>query len=356
MSFRAVLLALVCVGSTACIMHGSDEDVGSDSANLTKPARASGKLGAWQPVTPMPTPRANHCSAAIGGYLVVVGGNFKTDTGFRSTDEVHVARMNPDGTLGAWKLAGRTPSPVAGCTTASHGDTLFLLDGFFDDPSAGARVWSATLSKTGELTAFAERGVLPAATRLFSAEAWVEGSTLFAMRSKLPNEGNSVTLLQTSLDGELAWSERDWLSGFRGRPQYAHSAGYLYTLGGYVSGEGNPVISDASGAARSDATFASSFDTSALPAPRAFGTAIAVDDWVFLVGGKDAIFTASGNEAAFASRIGEDGSLGKWSAQPSLPEGRTSHSLTLGGDFLYVTGGGYDSGGLAAVYAARVKF
>jgi hypothetical protein len=353
MKFRALLLALL--GSTSCASQGVPSS--EEASELTQATHASGVLGPWQTLTPMPTPRANHCTAAINGYLVVVGGNFKTPAGFRATDEVHVAKMNPDGTLGAWKLAGRTPSPVSGCTSTSRGATLYLLDGFFDDPTMGARVWSADLSETGDLAKFAERGVLPADARLFSAEAWVEGSTLFAMRSKLPGDGNSVTLLQTSLDGALAWSERDWLTGFRGRAQYAHSADYLYTFGGYVSMEGNPVISDANGISRSKGvSVESSFATSPLPAPRAFGTAIAVDGFIFLVGGKDAIFTSSGNTAAFASPIGRDGGLGPWTEQPALPEGRTSHSLTLGGDFLYVTGGGYDSGGLATVFAARVKY
>ena len=65
---------------------------------------------------------------------------------------------------------------------------------------------------------------------------------------------------------------------------------------------------------------------------------------------------ATGNAASYAAPIGNEGALGTWTVQAPLPEGRTSHSLTLGGDFLYVTGGGFDSGGLATVFAARVKY
>jgi hypothetical protein len=95
---------------------------------------------------------------------------------------------------------------------------------------------------------------------------------------------------------------------------------------------------------------------SALPKPTSFGQAVAVDDWLFTVGGKDEVLTGKGRSDVVAARIGADGTLGAWSALPTLPQGRTSLALTLAGDFLYVTGGGYDAGGLDTVFAARVRF
>jgi hypothetical protein len=57
----------------------------------------------------------------------------------------------------------------------------------------------------------------------------------------------------------------------------------------------------------------------------------------------------------YAAKIGEGGVVGDWSVVASLPQGRTSHAIAAHGDFLYVTGGGYDAGGLDSVWSARVR-
>lgn len=74
-----------------------------------------------------------------------------------------------------------------------------------------------------------------------------------------------------------------------------------------------------------------------------------------MIGGKSSLF-GSGVPAALSAHVGADGQLGAWSAATSLPEGRTDMAVTLAGDFLYLTGGGYMGPGVATVFAARVRF
>jgi hypothetical protein len=57
-----------------------------------------------------------------------------------------------------------------------------------------------------------------------------------------------------------------------------------------------------------------------------------------------------------ASKIGAGGALGGWARVGALPAARTSHSVAASGDFLSVTGGGFDAGGLDTVFIARVRF
>ena len=99
-----------------------------------------------------------------------------------------------------------------------------------------------------------------------------------------------------------------------------------------------------------------SFAVRALPKPTSFGQALAIDGFVFVVGGKDEVLTGKGRADGFSAKIGVDGTLEAWSTLPALPQGRTSLALTAYGDFVYVTGGGYDAGGLDTVFAARVRF
>ena len=82
-----------------------------------------------------------------------------------------------------------------------------------------------------------------------------------------------------------------------------------------------------------------------------------VDDHLFVLGGKAGVVTCNGQPDTLSANASPDGALGARTAvTPLLPEGRTSLAVTLAGDFLYATGGGFDAGGLPTVFAARVRF
>jgi hypothetical protein len=153
------------------------------------------------------------------------------------------------------------------------------------------------------------------------------------------------------------WTTGTWAKGFRGRPQYAiapeaNGATYLFAMGGY-NGDGTVLSDTVVGRIGASASVAGR----PLPKPTLGGQALAIDGYVFVIGGKDDIFAGAGRPDTFSTKILSDGSLDVWSTtQPSLPEGRTSHALALSGDFLYVTGGGFDGPGLDTVYSSRVRF
>ena len=333
---------------------------GGDAPGDAGPAnRANGTLWDWQTLTAMPLPRANHCSVTIGSWLVVIGGNYAGDGGFVSTDTVHVAPIQPDGTLGAWSQAGATPSPVFECTAVSGGTTLYVVDGIYDDPSKGAQVWSADLSAQGKLATWKSLGPLPGQERALYSNAWIQNGTLYAMDANLT--GDVMVMLRAPLgtSGLGAWSQDAWLPGFRGHPQYALTGSFVYVLGGYVSDDaGNlPVAIDVNGAPiKPGGAVGAAFATTALPTPVAFGTVAAVDDYLFLVGGKDAAFTGSGQTQTASAQVAAGGQLAPWAQQAPLPEGRTNHAMAVGGDYVFVTGGGSQGPGLDTVFSARVRF
>jgi hypothetical protein len=352
---HAVVGAIASVVAFGC--SSSSSLPSSAGAPVAPVSHATGALSGWLPLTDMTTPRANHCSVALGDWLVVIGGNYKPagKKDFVNNDDVLVAKIAADGTIGDWHVAGTTPSPVNSCTAAADGNDLYLVDGIFDDQTAGGKVRRATLDEHGALSAWTEVGSLPDGVRVLYSSATVEGGELRAFTAKLPDSGDSVSMLRAPLTQLDGWEQSDWLKGFRGHPQYAFARSFVYALGGYGGGD-NGVFADGA-AARLDASGApgQSFPVAKLPKPTAFGQAIAVDDWIFVVGGKDDIFQGKGRADVFAAHVADDGTLGDFTTVASLPQGRTSHAVALHGDFLYVTGGGYDAGGLATVFAARVR-
>ena len=295
---------------------------------------ANGTVGAWQTLSPMPQARANHCSVTAAGYLVVIGGNYADDAGgFSSTDAVHVAALHPDGSLGAWSQAGTTPSPVNSCTAAAQGNTIYLVDGIYDDPSYQGTMLSATLSGAGVLSPWTMLGPLPSGQDAFYSNAWIasdSASTLYAMDAYLPSDGGAgaIIALHVPLSPQLgSWSMDEMLPDFLGHPEYAFTGKYVYALGGYATDDaGNlPVQSAVSGAPiGSGGDVGSSVGEQALPSPVAFGQAVDVDDWLFVVGGKDAVF-GSGVSSVLSAQLGSGGSIRRVDVADGAP--RRPHRL-----------------------------
>ena len=305
----------------------------------------------------MPIARANHCAAFVQGWLVVVGGNRASAGGFVKTAEVDATRVRDDGSLEGWKVVGSAPAPVTECTAAASGDRVFVVDGIYDDVTKGQQVWSATVSVDGAVSPFTALGALPAGRRAISQAAWVRDATLYVTDAQLPDAGDTTGTLRTPLDGPLAWSTDDFVRHFLGRPQYAASHDFVWVLGGYGGTAAGGTVGDVEVAAiGAGGAVGPSSATTALPRPTTFGQAIAVDDWVFVVGGREAPLGGTARPDVVSASIARDGTLGAWTARAPLPEARSNFQLTRAGDFLIVTGGGNAGGGLDTVFAARVRF
>ncbi|MEO7097092.1 MAG: kelch repeat-containing protein [Polyangiales bacterium] len=332
----------------------------SDPAAIPAPtSAATGELAAWTMAAPqLPTARANHCSAVIDDWMIVIGGNRKEGTGFVKTDEIHGLQIHADGTFGTWLLLGRTPSPVSECSATSDGRTLYVIDGLYDRETDARQVWSAELDRAGTLGALTSLGRLPADTIAISSEATVRAGELLLMDTRLPNEGDSTVTLRTPLVAPLAWTTDDWHIGFRAQSQYAFTADTAFVLGGYKGDAGNPVSAETFAAAIGDAgAIGASHATAALPTPTAFGEAVAVDDWVFVVGGRSqALGGTNGSMTAVAAHVEADGSLGAWKTVAALPMLRTNHELAVVGDYLVLTGGAGTGPGDTTVLTARVRY
>jgi len=366
---RAVLLLAASITCTAMALAACSSS-SSPVAPKAPPANvANGSIGSWQTLAPLPVPRANHCSVVANGYLVVIGGNYKPKgaSAFKDIDEVDVAKINADGSLGPWTKAGTTPAPVNSCTAIASGKTIVLVDGIYTPPASGTSPYEgkpqiATLGDDGTLSAFAPTSALPTGVRVLYSTGNVSDGTLYTMFSRTTAEGDDVSIVTAPLDdaGALgAFTEQKWLPGFRGHPAYAFAQPFVYVLGGYdapADGGDNQVLATGVGGQVTQGTAGSPFMTAPLPQATSFGAAVAVDSYVFAVGGKSAIFSANGSPSVFAGQMDSAGAIASWSTVTDMPQGRTSLAAVVSGDFMYVTGGGFDAGGLDTVFSAQVRF
>ncbi|MDQ3339397.1 MAG: hypothetical protein M4D80_29890 [Myxococcota bacterium] len=320
---------------------------------------ATGEVEPWQTAAPLPVARANHCSTGLDATVFVVGGNRKVGDTFAKTDEIHAGTIAPDGTI-TWALVGKTPSPVTECTATAvaiaDGIRLYILDGLYDRESDARQVF-VTDFVNGQLGPLSPFATLPQIAT--SSEATITSSAaLLLMDSVLPADGDKTVTLRTSIAGAPAWSTDDWSIGFRAQAQFAFTDRFAYTLGGYKGDTGNPVTADVFVATIDAKTGAigPARPTTPLPAPLSFGEAIAVDDYLFVAGGRGQVFGAAGVTSVYAAQIQDDGSLADWRTVAALPMGRTNHELALAGDFLVITGGAVSGPGDRNVFTARVRY
>lgn len=313
---------------------------------------ATGELEPWQNAAPLPVARANHCIAVVGDTVLVIGGNRKVGADFIKTDETHAGRVATDGTV-TWTLAGRTPSPVSECTATADGRRVFLIDGIYDRVTDARQVFTAELADDNTLSPFVPLATMPQIA--LSSEAVVRRGTLLLMDTVLPAEGDQTVTHRLPL-ASPTWTMHDWSIGFRAHAQYVFADRFAYTLGGYSGATGNPVMTDVFVAPLgADGAIGAARPTTPLPTPVAFGEAVAVDDFVFVVGGRAQVFGAAATAHVYAAPILDDGALGAWTAT-ALPMARTNHELALVGDFLVSTGGAVMGPGDSTVLVARVRF
>ncbi len=325
------------------------------------PDRATGEVGSWITGPSLPVPRANHCSAVIDNWVLVIGGNHMETSGFVSTDEIDAAQLAPDGTLGAWQVAGHTASPVSECNATADANHLYIIDGLYDDMSDNGGIFTADLDTTaGTLGALTKLGALPDGVVAISTAANIADHTLMVMDTTLPTDPDGdTTVTLTSPLANMTWATDDWHIGFREQAQYAFTDTFAYTLGGYHDPDIGAVADVFVAPIGANATVGTAVASTALPMPVGWGEAAAVDGYLFVVGGRAQTFPPAGmggTTNVFAAPIATDGSVGTWQAATALPMARTNQSMVLAGDYLVLTGGAASGPGDSTVLVAQVRY
>ena len=107
--------------------NANDQPGGTTTVWYASVNLSDGTVGAWTATTSLPEPRVGHCAIVYRGHLIVLGG---LDTSGDVKDDIFIARINSDGSLGQFERSSRTlPAPVAFHTTFAFGAKLYVLGG-----------------------------------------------------------------------------------------------------------------------------------------------------------------------------------------------------------------------------------
>jgi N-acetylneuraminic acid mutarotase len=189
---------------------------------------SDGSVGSWATTAGLGVPRDSLAAVAWRDHLYVLGGR----TGASSyLDEVLVAPINADGTLGAWAATTPFATPRYGHAAAVHNGILYVLGGYGGGSNRLDDVQYAPINADGSVGAW---------TRAASFDVGRDGATAFADNGYLyviaGNAGNFLDNIQftpINSTGSLGfWAET--LPAPTARSNHASVAvgGYLYLLGG----------------------------------------------------------------------------------------------------------------------------
>jgi Kelch motif len=248
--------------------------------------------------------RDHHTTMVIettsGPWLYVVGG---TDAWETIHDDVQRARIAEDGSLGAFELAGKLPAPRAGHCMVRSNERLYLFGGVVGSVRAGTSATSVVLDLDPEGRVIASRPGPEIPKSVMHVSCNLVGDAVYVLGGR-DRSGKSTTLsarARIGADGTVgAFENQTPLSPDRSHHASFERGGRLYVVGGLT---GDPT-----------ATFTDR---------------------------KDVVFAT----------IGEDGTLGEWTAAGALPKSLSVSSAQVYEDALY-TFGGYED---AARFSDKIR-
>ena len=268
-------LASVTNGRFAWVIGGLGTGVVYDDVQVA-PINPDGTLGAWRLTTPLPSPRHEHSAVVVGDRIYVTGGQ---TSGSVELDEVLSATIQPDGSLGPWVNEERFSGPRRAHASVGTGGYLYVIGG--DAASTLADVQRAPILSNGSLGPWSATTSLPFGRYLLKAV--VHGGFIYVVGGVEPAPALSQQVLVAPVlsGGSLGpWQP----AGSGSMSHWAHDVvtanGHIYVLGG------EPVLT----------------------------------------------------EAKVAPILG-DGTLGNWNAISFVPSGLKSHASFINAGRLYVLGG-----------------
>jgi Leucine-rich repeat (LRR) protein/N-acetylneuraminic acid mutarotase len=110
------------------VLGGTQDDVNRFNDVQYAPILSDGSLGAWRATSPFNMGRRGHTSVVYNGYLYVMGG---TPNGGDVLGDVQFARINPDGSLGAWQNTTPFGPGRLGYSSAISNGYLYVIQGFY---------------------------------------------------------------------------------------------------------------------------------------------------------------------------------------------------------------------------------
>ena len=293
------------------------------------------EIGSWTITTSLPTARRGAVGVVYNGYLYLLGG-YNSSNG-NLNNEVLYATINTDGTLGTWNSTsafteGRTSSIV------EYNGFLYIVGGassrYLDDvqyaplnSDGTVGTWNSTTSISGPRST---HSIVAYNGHLYIIGGW-RASAYYRDAQYAP----------INADGTVGtWNSTTSLSADRMFHTSVVHNGYLYVIGGGISGE---TFSDILYAPiNADGTIGTWNTAGTLSIARTGHRSLVYNGYLYVVGGQDQ--NTRFDDVQYAP-INADGTIGTWNIGTSFSTARSTPACVVHNGYLYVIGGRSETGG-----------
>jgi N-acetylneuraminic acid mutarotase len=322
------------------------------------PLQSNGKVGSWtaDSAINLPGPRRFHSTVAYEGYLYVIGGS---DGANNKLDSVYYTKLgsngrptSPGSCSNVWCQTATLPGTSTANTSVVYNGYIYLLDG--TGTMATTDVAFAKVNANGSLGAWKSAASLPSALNgvSFSDAAVYNGYVYISggYNSSTSTYEKSVYYARLHSDGTIGSWQQATASLPTALANHAMLAsdGYLYVTGGANSGGDQAAVYYAP--VYTNGQVGTWRSTVSLPVAISRHTSVAANGYLYALGG--------GNAAAVQyAKITPEGTTDGYTATKSFTDARANFGAVAHGGYLYVAGGNCNScsGGYSdGVQAAQV--
>lgn len=315
-------LAAVTHGDFAYAIGGLDESATVLSEVLVAPISANGSVGGWNATTALPSGRQWHYSIVYNGFLYVMGGSPDFTT---IVSDVLFAPIHEDGTVGAWSTTSPLPSGRYGHTSVAYNGFIYVMGGY-DGVATLNEVLVAPINADGSVGEWSTTTGLPSARFLPSSIAY--NGFLYVIGGTDSNTNfTDVLVVPISSDGAVGtWTTSAALpSGRYGHSTMAHN-GFLYAIGGYD--DINTLNDVLMAPMNANGAIGAWVSTAALSSGLRHHSSIAHNGFIYVLGGLDRNFVCPSNTQVASI----DADAGDANQMSNLLRGTYSHLVDLQSD------------------------
>lgn len=316
---------------------------------------ANGTLGSWAATTHMLSERFRADVVVSNGYVYALAGRRIDGFGVtQNNNNYEYARINADGTLGAWTQSGMAGT-YDGSSLASNGYIYIVTGAGYNGNVYSVELNGAGVPNTPLLTTNLNSGVSVGynGASVYKGYMYVFGGTW---------DGSNGSTLVKRAPINPAGTPRSFSTstnvGSTGRTGAASVAynGYLYVMGGY---NGTTYLTDTQ-RATIDSISSSTIGTwasagSAFTTGRAFAAATVHGGRIYLSGGINSGGAAIDDLQHIPINLTNGNITGSWTADTAPSSARYKHGMVAYSGNLYLVGGDTGSGVLNTIRSASLN-
>lgn len=293
-------------------------------------------INSWTTTTSLPISLTYSSSIVTKNRVYLFGGY--NGTGWINT--IYTAPINADGTLGAWSTSGTLPIAWGVQKAIVIKNRVYLLGGYTNGTTTTNNMAMATINIDGTIGTFVNVGTLP--DTLGWTQCILTNSRIYLVAGY--NQANSLTNViysaSISSDGTFgAWVTETPFPVSVGAGSLAIIKNKAYYFGGVVSFPSTITNSIYVSTINADGTLGAwSLSSSVLPTAISSSQSFVTNSRIYLITGALTASTFTGN--IFSAPINADGTLGTWETQTgAISTGFVSGQLIVTNSKIYMLGG-----------------